>query len=55
MKFFQVVFIMCSFFLNKSHGVALEQVSEERVREDVKFLTSTSRPRNYRNTKVLEK
>lgn len=47
------VMIMLSFFLNKSQGKTVPEISLERLRADVSFLTSTSMPRNYKNLKTL--
>lgn len=45
---------MMSFFLNKSHGKNLPEVNLDRLKQDVKFLTSTPLPRNYKNLKILK-
>lgn len=45
---------MASFFMHKSHAVELQKVDIQRLKDDVKELTSTSKPRNYKNLETLK-
>lgn len=45
---------MASFFLSHSHSIELQKAQETRLRQDVKVLTSTEKPRNYRNHAALK-
>lgn len=45
---------MTAFFFHKSHSAELLKAQEYRLKEDVKFLTSTAKPRNFRNIETLK-
>lgn len=40
--------------LNHYHSIELQKVQEKRLKQDVKVLTSTEQPRNYRNHAALK-
>lgn len=54
MKAIWVFFIMTSFFINHSHSTELQKAQEKRLKQDVKILTSTDQPRNYKNHAALK-
>lgn len=49
-----MVFIMASIFVNHSHSMELQKAQEKRLRQDVNVLTSTDKPRNYKNHEALK-